>query len=50
MVRTKAKKGAKKTKNSNRPDRRKKTKGRKAVPGRCGSAYCTRATGCEPWK
>lgn len=47
---SRVKKGAKKVKNINRPARRKATRGRPAKPGRCGSAYCTKATGCEPWK
>lgn len=23
---------------------------RVAVPGKCGSSFCTTITGCEPWK
>lgn len=26
------------------------TGARKAQAGRCGSSFCSRSTGCEPWK
>lgn len=43
------KKGNKHASNLRRKDRKyKRTRG-KPVAGKCGSSYCTRSTGCEPW-
>lgn len=36
--------------NLRRIDRKYKRAKRPAVAGKCGSSFCSRVTGCEPWK
>lgn len=44
------KKGNKHASNLRRRDRKYKRVKRLAVAGVCGSSFCSRSTGCEPWK
>lgn len=50
------KKGNKHAKNLRRRERkhahnvRRIERGYEAVAGKCGSSFCSRSTGCEPWK
>lgn len=46
----KKKSGNKHFTNPTRSDRKYKRAKRDAVPGKCGSSYCDRRNGCDPWK
>lgn len=49
----KDKKGNKHATNSRRRDRkygRTRLLNKGQPPGKCGSSYCSKQTGCEPWK
>lgn len=46
----KNKRGNKHASNTIRSDRKYKRAKTEAQPGKCGSSYCSRLTGCEPWK
>jgi hypothetical protein len=42
--------GNKHAQNLRRHERKYKRTRAAAVAGKCGSSYCTKATGCVPWK
>lgn len=52
MAGTQKKKGGNKhSSNLRRVERKYKRKSPKVSPsGNCGSSFCTKATGCDPWK
>jgi hypothetical protein len=47
---TKKKGGNKHAQNSRRNERKYKRSRGKPEPGKCGSSYCSKQTGCSPWK